>query len=85
MFQKDALFDSMTVFDNIALPLVENSGLSKEEIESVNYKFADINMMMDKYNPEQLKDGINRMPDGEEIFFISNPALGLWAFIDRFK
>jgi hypothetical protein len=40
--------------------------------------------MMKKYNPEKLKDGFN-MVDGEEIFYISNPALGLWAFKDRFK
>ena len=62
-----------------------SGGLSKEEIESVNYKYADVDIMMKKYNPEILKDGINIMPDGEEIFFISNPALGLWAFKDRFK
>ncbi len=24
------------------------------------------------------------MPDGEEIFYISNPALGLWAWKDKF-
>jgi hypothetical protein len=41
--------------------------------------------MMKRYNPEQLKDGINIMPDGEEIFYISNPALGLWAHKDRFN
>jgi len=38
-----------------------------------------------KYNPETLRDGYNTMADGEEIFYISNPALGLWAFKDRFK
>ncbi len=59
--------------------------LSKEEIESVNYSFGDLQMMMKKYNPEKLKDGFNLMPDNEEVFFISNPALGLWAFKDRFK
>jgi len=59
--------------------------LSKEEIESVNFKFADLNKMKKKYNPEKLKDGFNQMPDGEEIFFISNPALGLWAYKERFK
>ena len=37
-----------------------------------------------KYNPDKLKDGINRMTDGEEIFYISNPAIGLWAYQDRF-
>ena len=59
--------------------------LTKEEIESVNFKYADLNEMMDKYNPEKLKDGYNTMPDGEEIFYISNPAIGLWAFKDKFK
>jgi hypothetical protein len=59
--------------------------LSKKEIESVNYAYADLDEMVKKYNPEELKDGFNTMEDGEEIFYISNPALGLWAFKDRFK
>ncbi|WP_010664743.1 lactate racemase domain-containing protein [Marinilabilia salmonicolor] len=58
--------------------------LSKEEIESVNFKYADLKEMTQKYNPEKLKDGRNIMPDGEEIFYISNPAVGLWAHKDRF-
>ena len=58
--------------------------LSKEEIESVNFKYADLSEMTQKYNPEKLKDGKNIMPDGEEIFYISNPAVGLWAHKDRF-
>jgi len=41
--------------------------------------------MTRKYNPEKLKEGYNTMPNGEEIFFISNPAIGLWAYKDRFK
>lgn len=57
--------------------------LTKEEIESVNYKYADLNMMLKKYNPEKLIDGFNEV-DGEEIFFISNPALGLWAYKGKF-
>ncbi len=59
--------------------------LSREEIESVNYQYDDLGKMMKKYTPDQLNDGFNIMPDGEEIFYISNPALGLWAFRDRFK
>ncbi len=59
--------------------------LTKEEIESVNYKYADLSEMTKKYNPDKLKDGYNTMPDGEEIFYISNPALGLWAYKERFK
>ena len=31
------------------------------------------------YNPNKLKDGYNVLESGEEIFYISNPALGLWA------
>jgi len=59
--------------------------LTKEEIEQVGFKYADLNEMMEKYNPNKLKDGFNTMPDGEMIFFISNPAVGLWAQKDRFK
>jgi nickel-dependent lactate racemase len=61
------------------------SSLTKEEIEGVNFNYASLNEMEKKYNPQKLTDGINVMPDGEEIFFISNPALGLWASKDRFK
>lgn len=59
--------------------------LSKAEIESVNYMYADLDEMTQRYNPDELKDGFNTMPDGEEIFYISNPALGLWAYKERFK
>lgn len=58
--------------------------LTKEEIESVNFKYADLNEMSKKYDITKLKDGWN-MVDGEEIFYISNPALGLWAYKERFK
>ena len=59
--------------------------LSQEEIESVNFSYADLESMLKKYDPEILNDGVNIMPDNEEIFFISNPALGLWAYKERFK
>ncbi len=58
--------------------------ISKEEIESVKFNYADLQMMLQKYNPEKLKDGVNIMPDGEEVFYISNPALGLRAYKGRF-
>ncbi|MBN1523299.1 MAG: DUF2088 domain-containing protein [Spirochaetales bacterium] len=54
--------------------------LTKEEIEKAGYEFGDLKAMMVKYNPENLKDGYNTMPDSEKIFFISKPALGLWAY-----
>ncbi|RPJ03338.1 MAG: hypothetical protein EHM28_15495 [Spirochaetaceae bacterium] len=54
--------------------------LTKEEIEKAGYTYEDLSSMMKKYDPEKLKDGFNTMPDGEEIYFISRPALGLWAW-----
>jgi len=57
--------------------------LSREEIESVNFRYHDLNDMLKKYNPKVLKDGLNKMSDGEEIFYISNPALGLWTSKER--
>ncbi len=59
--------------------------LTREEIESVNFKYADLSETIKKYNPEKLKDGINKMPDGEEIYYISNPALGLWSSRERLE
>ena len=59
--------------------------LTREEIEGVHFHYANLNEMMQRYNPEKLADGYNIMPDGEEVFYISNPALGLWAHKDRFK
>jgi len=59
--------------------------LSQEEIEGVGFSYADLDEMQAKYDPGILKDGFNTMPDGEEIFYISNPALGLWAYRGRFN
>lgn len=59
--------------------------ITKEEIESVNYAYADLSKMMKIYVPDKLKEGFNKMPNGEEIFFISNPALGLWAYKEKFN
>ena len=58
--------------------------ISREEIESVNYQYGDIAEMMKRYHPERLQDGYNFLPDGEEIFYISNPAVGLWAWKEKF-
>ena len=40
--------------------------------------------MLEPTIPKQLKDGPNRLPDGEENLYISNPALGLWALKSQF-
>jgi nickel-dependent lactate racemase len=59
--------------------------LTRQEIEDVGFKYADFEEITTKYDPAKLKDGFNTMPDGEEIFYISNPAIGLWAYKDRFE
>ncbi len=59
--------------------------LTREEIESVGFIYGDFDEMTEKYDPKKLKDGYNTMPDGEEIFYISNPAIGLWAYRNRFE
>ncbi len=52
--------------------------LTREETEGAGFLYADVMGMMGKYDPEKLRDGYN-LVDGEEIFYISNPALGLWS------
>lgn len=53
--------------------------LTKEEVEGVCYGYIPYAEAAKKYNPETLKDGWNTLDDGEEIYYIPNPALGLWA------
>jgi len=57
--------------------------LSREEIESVHFRYAEPEAMMRRYPPDRLRDGVNVLRDGEEIFYISQPALGLWAHRQR--
>ncbi len=59
--------------------------LSQADTEGVGYKYADLEEMSARYNPSALKDGWNTLPDGEEIYFVSNPAIGLWAVEERFN
>jgi nickel-dependent lactate racemase len=57
--------------------------LTREEIEGVHFEYGDLAEYTAKYDPERLQDGWN-MVDGEEIFYVSNPGLGLWAYKGRF-
>jgi nickel-dependent lactate racemase len=58
--------------------------LTRKEIESVHFEYGDLSEYSAKYNPEKLRDGWN-VVDGEEVFYISNPGLGLWAYKGRFQ
>jgi len=57
--------------------------LTRAEIEGVGYQYGELCTMLERYNPQSLQDGWNEMADGERIFYISNPALGLWAHRSR--
>lgn len=59
--------------------------VSREEIESVGFNWADLEETKKKYNFDTLRDGWNALQNGEFIYYISNPALGLWAHPSRFK
>ena len=58
--------------------------LTREEIEGVHFEYGDLAEYTAKYDPAVLQDGWN-VVDGEEIFFVSNPGLGLWAYEGRFR
>jgi hypothetical protein len=53
--------------------------LSQEEIEGAGYSYGDLKIMLMRYPPEKLRQGYNRI-DGEEVFFIADPGMGLWAY-----
>lgn len=57
--------------------------LSAGEIKSAGFKYHDCGEMMTAYDPEKLREGYNKMENSDEIFFISNPALGLWSTEER--
>ena len=59
--------------------------MSRTEIESVGFNYGDLNGILDKYKPGNMHDGWNTTDEGEEVYYISNPALGLWAHPDRFS
>lgn len=52
--------------------------VSREEIEGIGYQYMDYQEAAARYDMEALPDGYCTMPDGEEIYVIKSPALGLW-------
>ena len=58
--------------------------ISQAEIAGVGFIPASYDELVKKYNPETLRYGYNAV-DGEEIYFIPNPALGLWINRETFK
>lgn len=58
--------------------------LTKEEVEGVGFLWAGYDETAARYDPRRLAYGYNTLPDGERVYFIPNPALGLWARRDAF-
>jgi hypothetical protein len=56
--------------------------LTQKEIEGVGFQYGDLKSTSARYDPRKLGHGFNRV-DGEDIFFIANPGLGLWAHRSR--
>jgi len=57
--------------------------LTKQQMESVHFGYADLNETLKRYDPSKLTEGWNTMPDGERIYFINTPSAGLWSTRQR--
>lgn len=57
--------------------------LTREEVEGVGYLYGDPAELSARYPVDELRDGWNER-NGERFYYISNPALGLWAHQSRF-
>ncbi|MCL2214445.1 MAG: lactate racemase domain-containing protein [Treponema sp.] len=58
--------------------------VTQKEIESVGFNWGDLNEAQSHYDINKLNIGWNTLSGGERIFFVPNPALGLWAEKKRF-
>ncbi len=58
--------------------------ITKAEIEGVGFRAADYDEMATRYDPAKLQYGYNTV-DGKQVYFIPNPALGLWIDRERFE
>ena len=86
MFQGAALFDSLTVFENIALPLNERSVLKKNKIKKLvleKLQQLDLNDIENKY-PSQISGGMQKrvalaraLITNPEIVLFDEPTTGL--------
>jgi hypothetical protein len=53
--------------------------VSKAEIESVEFRNADLGAMTESHSQQRLHEKMNTLPDGENVFFVTSPSTGLWV------
>jgi nickel-dependent lactate racemase len=53
-------------------------GLSREEILKAKYEYGELAEYSQRYDIGKLRDGWNDLPNGERLFFVRDPAMGLW-------
>jgi nickel-dependent lactate racemase len=58
--------------------------LTRAEVEQAGFRYGDLAALLKRYDITRLRDGVNRLPSGETFYYISNPAVGLWAYRGRF-
>ncbi|NCB02159.1 MAG: DUF2088 domain-containing protein [Spirochaetia bacterium] len=59
--------------------------ISEKDIISVGYQYGALEEFKEKYIFDGIKDGKNVTKEGVEYYYISNPAVGLWAHESRFN
>lgn len=58
--------------------------MSREQVVSLKYDYMKLDEALEKYDCAGMSEGFN-LVQGEEVFFVSNPALGLWTTRERFN
>ena len=59
-------------------------GLGRQRVEGVGFAYGDLEEWLACCPPERMAEGWNTLADGSAVYFIHNPALGLWSTRDRF-
>ncbi len=57
--------------------------LTPEQVTKANFSYMPLDEALERYPIKEFKEGYNDV-NGEKVFYISNPALGLWAYKDYF-